>query len=57
MIKRILAWCVLLALFCIFLALAVYLMMDPGGREFLAGIIGVLLAIFLLLWAVDEVTR
>lgn len=55
MIKRILAWCVLLAFFCIFLALAVYLMLDPGGRELLLGIIVGLLAIFLLLWAVNEV--
>ena len=53
--KRILAWCVLLAFFCIFLALVVYVMLDPGGRRILGGIIGVLLALFLLGWAVDKV--
>ena len=57
MIKRILAWCVLLAFICIFLALAVYVMLDPGGRRLLGGIIGVLLALFLLGCAVDEVVR
>ena len=56
MIKRILAWCVILAAVAVVLGMIVYALTTYTGRSVLAGIGGTVLVIELLSWAISEVT-
>lgn len=56
MIKRILAWCVILAAVAVVLWMIVYALTTYTGRIVLAAIGGTVLVIELLVWAISEVT-
>ena len=56
MIKRILAWCVILAAVAVVLGMIVYALTTYTGRIVLAAIGGTVLVIELLVWAISEVT-
>ena len=56
MIKRILAWCVILAAVAAVLGMIVYALTTYTGRIVLAAIGGTVLVIELLAWAISEVT-
>ena len=56
MIKRILAWCVILAAVAAVLGMIVYALTTYTGRIVLAAIGGTVLVIELLVWAISEVT-
>lgn len=56
MIKRILAWCVILAAVGVFLWMIAYALTTYTGRIVLAAIGGTVLVIELLVWAISEVT-
>ena len=56
MIKRILAWCIILAAVGVFLSMIAYALTTPYGRIALAAIVCIVLGIWLLAWAILEVT-
>lgn len=56
MIKRILAWCVILAAVAVVLWMIVYALTTYTGRIALAAIGCIVLGIALLAWAISEVT-
>ena len=56
MIKKILAWCVILAAVGVFLWMIAYALTTPNGRITLAVIAAIIVGGAVLIWALEEVT-